>query len=91
MVVIASLFPVRADRLKQALELTFAARHSHSLPGQLPPPPKDWVRAYDRLASELGLDRELDAGYEAARVFLDPLLGGVPLSKQSWDPKNRSW
>ncbi len=91
MVVIASLFPVRADRLKQALELTFAARHSHSLPGQLPPPPKDWVRAYERLASELGLDRELDAGYEAARVFLDPLLGGVPLSKQSWDPKNRSW
>jgi hypothetical protein len=43
------------------------------------------------MAVELGLIRELSAGYEQARTFLDPILSGTIPDGARWDPARRTW
>lgn len=88
---IPSLFPFEAARLRRALQHTFGTRTTHALPHALPPPPSQWSTPYSRMAAELGLDPELSAGYEQARAFLDPVLGGTVPDGAGWDPVGRTW
>ncbi len=88
---IPSLFPFEAGRLRRALSATFAARAVQSLPSALPPPPEEWRPGYRRMAAEAGPDPELSAGYEQARAFLDPVLGGTVPDGARWDPARRTW
>ena len=91
LVLIASLFPFRAGRLRSALHSTFDARGTHPLPTVLPQPPVGRGLAYRKLASELGLDPEVSIGYQQAALFLDPILDGAASDTAQWDPVRRSW
>jgi hypothetical protein len=90
-VLISSLFPFEAGRLRRALDATFGARGTHPVPSALPPPPVEWRPGYRRLAAEVGLDADIFAGYEQARAFHDPVLAGTVPDDATWDPARRMW
>lgn len=79
-----------AERLRTALEVTFGSRASHSLPARLPRPPADWRVPYGRMARDIGLDPDLDAGHATAARLLDPVFTGDVISA-SWNPSTRNW
>ena len=87
---IASASQVNSDLLKHALQVTFSLRDRHELPAALPRPPADWRVPYARMAREVGLDAELDRGYELAARLLDPGLSG-DLGAAAWEPAARNW
>ncbi|MHB0870261.1 MAG: nucleotidyl transferase AbiEii/AbiGii toxin family protein [Chloroflexota bacterium] len=91
LVLIASLFPFPAGRLRGALRATFDARGTHPLPATLPSPPAGWGPAYRKLAAELGLQPEVSIGYQHAAAFLDPILGGAASDAAQWDPVRQTW
>jgi hypothetical protein len=80
-----------AARVRAAIAQTFAYRKTHPLPRRLPEPPASWVKAYAQMAEEDSLPwRTLTSVTEAARAFLDPVLGGDAqarwtLSRWSWE------
>ena len=86
-----SLFSFQAGRVRRAFEPTFAARDTHPLPSVLPAPPPQWRGAYRRMAAEVGLDPDMSVGYERARAFLDPILGGTAPDGTRWDPTRHTW
>jgi hypothetical protein len=55
------------DRIRLAVEATFARRATHPVPDELLPPPGDWARPFAALAAECGLDQALDGAYERLR------------------------
>lgn len=87
---LAELASINADHLLRAIQATFDARKTHSLPRQVPNPPVEWTRSYQRLAAEVSLGyKTLIEANIAIKAFLNPLL-----SKESvlqWDPSNWSW
>jgi hypothetical protein len=91
LVLILSLFPFGAARLRSALDETLGARGTHPVPSALPPPPTEWRLGYRRMAAEVGMDPELSAGYQGARVFLDPILAGTVPDDARWDPARQAW
>ncbi len=90
LVMMSSLFGFQAGRLSRALQATFDARSTHTLPASLPPPPSQWRAAYRRMAAEVGLDPDMSVGYERVKVFLDPILAGAP-DKALWKPARQRW
>lgn len=55
------------DRIRVAIEATFARRGTHPVPDELLPPPGDWARPFAALVAECGLDQTLDEAYERLR------------------------
>lgn len=90
LVLIESLFALRADRLRRAIESTFAERNSQP-PETLPPPPAEWRVAYRKMAGEAGIELDVAEGYERARAFLDPVLAGSQAPDAEWDPVSHAW
>ncbi|MBK8096908.1 MAG: nucleotidyl transferase AbiEii/AbiGii toxin family protein [Planctomycetes bacterium] len=86
---LATIQPLAADRIREALRLTFAFRGTHAVPTMLPQPPASWRRHYAALAASDRLPwADLDAVTTAAAVFLDPVLtdqGGT------WNPAAFCW
>ena len=89
LVLVMQLLTLDGDRLRAALEGVFEGRRRHSLPDRLPRPPKDWAVPYRKMATEVGIEQDLDAGYQHAAAFLDPILSGHAAGR--WDPELRSW
>jgi len=86
----AEMGEIDAVNLILALEATFGARQTHSLPATLPDPPRDWSRPFRSMADDVELGyTALDEAYRALQRFLDPILGGK--AKGGWDPGRRSW
>jgi hypothetical protein len=83
--------PLNAGRLKDALELTFAARDSHTLPPVLPTPPDNWEGNYGTLAREVGLSTDPLDGHQLAADFLDPVLATRVADESIWNPHARRW
>lgn len=63
-----------AALLHIAMDRTFARRASQRVPPALPGPPPDWRVPYARMAREIGLDPDLEAGHALAGRMLDPIL-----------------
>ena len=91
LVLMPSLFGFKAGRVRQVLQITFAARSTHTLPAALPPPPSQWRTAYRKMAAEVGLDENLQVGYQRARAFLDPILSGSLPDNAEWNPTRHTW
>lgn len=81
--------PFESRQLRAAIEATFSFRGTHPIPGALPAPPERWEPVYVRMAREDDLQwATLEAVYEVARSFLDPVLGGTD---GTWDPDSWRW
>jgi hypothetical protein len=89
LVLVAQSTRLHARDLRDALTRTFESRGTQVLPGDLPKPPDGWGIPYRRMASELGLDPDLDVGHAEAARFLNPILAGH--TSGSWNPKARRW
>lgn len=77
------------ERLRSALEATFSFRDTHPLPAALPAPPSAWTAPYARIAQNDALPwATLDDVTDAARTFLDPVLG---MGGGAWDPTTTRW
>jgi hypothetical protein len=57
------------DGVRKAVAVTFARRHSHSIPEEVPPPPAAWATPFAALAAECGLDYTSAAAYQRVRDF----------------------
>lgn len=90
LVLIESLFSIQAGHLGNAIESTFATRDTKP-PTTLPSPPTQWRTPYRKMAIEMGLDADIANGYDRARGFLDPVLGGTLLPGARWDPARHVW
>lgn len=88
-VLIGSFATLDADRLAEALRLTFEIRGQQSLPATLPAPPADWTVPYGRLATEVGLSEDLAGGYAEASAFLNPIF--THRGNGRWDPVRSAW
>ncbi len=77
-------------RLREAIHQTFDFRSTHSPPTHLPSPPDTWDRPYASIAREDQLQwPTLDAVFDAARAFLDPVLAGS--MNGHWEPESWTW
>lgn len=90
MLLIADLARFDGGRLRQIIEAVFTVRATHPVPGGLATPPESWRAPHRALALELGLDADLAAGVDAARLFLDPVLRSRSFTS-SWDPQRSIW
>ncbi len=86
---IARSEPLDAAALRNAFEVTFAQREDQALPSSLPPPPAGWREAYGRLATDVGVEPDLDKAFASAAEFLDPVLAGR--ADGVWNPRRRTW
>jgi hypothetical protein len=91
LILISSNSSLDADRLRHAIDDTFASRATHDVPSALPLPPDGWATPYRTLAAETGVDPDIQAGYTAARAFLEPVLSRVVLEGARWDPGASAW
>jgi hypothetical protein len=81
---------LQSQTLRRALQATFAARGTHSLPLQMPSPPASWTRPLRRLCEQTGLEyAALDEAVQAMRRFLDPVLSGQ--AAEQWNPLLWQW
>jgi hypothetical protein len=81
---------ITASTVRDAMDTTFAFRHTHPLPGALPAPPAEWAARYprERALNELPWPSIGEVHAEAAR-FLDPVLAAT--ASGAWDPADRMW
>lgn len=87
--VIAGAEAIEASSLREALQRTFEQRGRQPLPDTLPVPPDEWRRPFALMASEVGVDPELEAAFKEAAAFLDPVLAGKIAGR--WDPAAKCW
>ena len=83
--VIAHTTVIDAAELREALDATFARRGTHPVSTALPPPPADWAPAWRRLAADVPVPDDLDAGYRVAAELFDPILDGA-VTSGIWQP-----
>jgi len=87
---LATLRAHDAERLRSALEQTFAFRGTHALPSAVPASPESWRTPYAAMARADQLPwPTLDAVTKAAQEFLDPVLGGS--GSGTWDAATWRW
>lgn len=87
---IAHEFSLDAAALSADLGRVFATRATHELPTDLPSPPGDWRLPYRRMATEVGIDPDLDAGHVAVAAMLNPVLRNE-VSSGVWSANERRW
>lgn len=87
---LATARAIDSRRLGLALEMTFASRNTHSLPGSVPLPAEEWRSTYEAMALEDQLPwPTLEEVTAAASAFLDPLLAGGFVG--TWQPADWRW
>ncbi len=87
---IATARALDAQRLRSAIEQTFAFRGTHDVPDRLRSPLDTWEAPYASLARQDQLRWAMLADvFEAARSFLDPVLAGS--LDAVWDPEAWAW
>lgn len=61
------------DKVRAAIQATFAKRATHKLPSALEEPPREWEPVFDALAMECHLEMSLAEGFEVMREFVRTL------------------
>lgn len=80
---------VQADRLRDAIDRTFASRATHTIPQYVPTPPDDWGPAYREEATRVGITPDLPDAQRFVATWLDPVLQGT--AQGEWDPEKGIW
>jgi hypothetical protein len=90
MALIATEGAPNAALLRIAMDRTFTRRAGQLAPPTLPDPPADWRVPFGRMARDIGLDPDLEAGHALAARMLDPILSGA-ISSGTWQPVAQGW
>jgi len=90
LVLLAELAQLDAELLCGEIDTIFTLRGTHEAPSELPPPPREWVGPFRRLAEEVGIPTDLATGHQSAAALLDPILSGE-IATGRWDPDRREW
>lgn len=89
-ILIAEHMAINGLALRAAIQATFTTQGAGEPPTSLPAPPPSWALTFRKLAEEVGLQcMTLVEGDQAARRFLDPILGGVAYGV--WAPERQTW
>ncbi len=88
-VLIRGLERVDVQRLRDAIQRTFARRGTHPVPDHLPPPPPELAVGYRSEAKAAGITTSLDEAHRLAAKWLDPVLAAT--ARGSWDPHRQEW
>jgi hypothetical protein len=87
---IAEHMTINGPVLRTAIQATFTAQGTGDPPPKLPAPPPAWALTFRKLAEEVGLScATLSEADQAARRFIDPVLGGT--TRGDWSPERQSW
>jgi hypothetical protein len=87
---LANLGEIDGERLFQAIQATFISRDTHVLPIMIPPPPSNWGREFQQIASEIGLEQlSLKSAFHLLQKFLNPVLVNETLG--IWNPVMENW
>lgn len=87
---LAGMGPIKGDRLREAIEATFAVRQTHSVPMKMPEPPVSWKRPFQRMAAEVQLEQwSIQEAESALQQFLNPVLSGKQIGL--WEPLSWQW
>jgi Nucleotidyl transferase AbiEii toxin, Type IV TA system len=89
LVLIAELSSLDAVTLRREIESVFERRGAQA-PSSLSSPAPDWALPFGRLAEEVGISADLDAGHQDAAAMLDPVLGGK-VTDGEWSRSGRAW
>lgn len=90
-VLIVTSYSFDSESLVRELKRTFSHRGLHDIPGEFEVPPDFWTAGYRQLALEMGLDPDIDSGYQIAAAFFDPLLTGELGNEAVWSPESMRW
>jgi len=81
---------VQYATLRQATLLTFEERNTHPAPVELPAPPGDWKKPFQKMAVEAGLARNtLREATQAVQSFVNPVLQDLDYAE--WLPAEWRW
>ena len=90
LVLLSTVEPFEAAKLREALRRTFSFRGTHAVPTALAVPPDSWTSPYERIAKADGLAwPNLTSVYKAGAAFLDPVLSGQTV--RHWDHEVAMW
>lgn len=87
---IAELSSLDAPALRREIDTILELRGTHATPASLPHPPAEWAVPFRRLAEEVGVPADLDAGHRDAAALVDPILSGE-VDSGTWDSARRQW
>jgi hypothetical protein len=76
MVLLIQSGTLTADKVAEAIRITFERRRTHALPNSLPVPPIEWQKPYEALARECGIPGQVEDAFAILRIFLKPILSG---------------
>jgi hypothetical protein len=68
-------FKINPERMAAALNRTFKLRKTHSLPGELSPPPAAWGKIFLELANESELKMDIAGAFAQLNEFHESLTG----------------
>ena len=91
LVLVCHNLTMSAGTLITSLQSTFRVRGLQTIPLEFPRPPQAWVVPYRSLAQEVGIEPRLEAGWDAASAFLNPVLGGEVAPDAVWSPDDQRW
>ena len=67
-----------AERIQEAVRLTFQRRGTHAFPMSLLPPPPDWATKFEALAEECGLPKAMRSVFDGVRAYVEAILPPSP-------------
>ena len=90
-ILLAELGEINKQELVAAIKATFDHASTHEIPSELSPPPREWLRPYNRMAESLGMDEvSFDEAYIHLQNFLNPILCEDE-ARGTWHPLQRQW
>ena len=74
MVLLLDSGTIEQSRLAENIQATFRRRRTHDVPSELPPPLPSWEAQFGEMASECGLDRNMNEQHRRLANFLVGIL-----------------
>lgn len=89
MFLIAEMENIDSKSFENAIKKTFEFRSTHPIPAQLPMPPIEWIKPFNKMAGDIGIDLTQEEVVEKLELFINPILydGGI----LQWNPILWEW
>ena len=89
MFLIAEMENIESKTFVNAIKKTFEHRATHPIPSQLPKPPREWEKPFNKMAGDVGIDLTQNEAFEKIEVFITPILDEK--GNLFWNPKLWEW